>query len=123
MPQLCLKCLKEKARRVPELDKQDKRTQHDEPIKKGTFMGHMGHQTRQEPAKPATNREGAMNEGPRIGPQRVLMALILKYRDKGLKGLKAGGLIGHQRGKRGNKAMRIQFNEFGIGLCNGAVKG
>lgn len=65
-----------------------------------------------------------MNEGPKIGPQRVLMALILKYRDKGLKGLKAGGFNGHQRGKRGNKAMRIQFNEFaGIGLCNGAVKG
>ncbi|KPK28318.1 MAG: hypothetical protein AMK69_09005 [Nitrospira bacterium SG8_3] len=43
-------------------------------------MGHMGHQTRhlfstavtrQEPAKPATNREGAMNEGPKIRPQRV----------------------------------------------------
>jgi hypothetical protein len=72
-------------------------------------MGHMGHQTRHEPAKPATNWEGAaMNEGPRIGPQRVLMALILKYRDKGLKGLKAGGFVGHQRGKRGNKAMRIE---------------
>jgi len=46
----------------------------------GTFMGHMGHQTRhlfstgatrQEPAKPATNREGATNEGAKIGPQRV----------------------------------------------------
>jgi len=43
--------------------------------------------TRQEPAKPATNREGAMNEGAKIGPQRVLMALILKYRDEG-EGLK-----------------------------------
>ena len=40
------------------LDKQDKRTEHDEPIKKGTFMGH---QTRHEPAKPVTakNNQGA----------------------------------------------------------------
>jgi hypothetical protein len=77
-----------------ELDKnRTNRTQHDDRSTKGTFMGHQTHHlfstgaTRLEPAKAATNREGAMNEGPKIGPQRVLMALILKYRDEG-EGLK-----------------------------------
>jgi len=65
-----------------------------------------------------------MNEGPRIGPQRVLMALILKYRDKGLKGIKAGGFIGHQRGKRGKLALREPLGNSVMGRkrANWAMK-
>jgi hypothetical protein len=89
------------------LDKQDKRT-------RGQSMmnpSKRGHLWDIKPAMnpPRTGEGAAMNEGPRIGPQRVLMALILKYRDKGLK---AGGFIGHQRGKL---ALRKPYGN----KCNG----